>query len=608
VPLPHGVYWCARPRDGEVHPHVLELAEKCGGNFALVDIEGFDEVMAALDRDVSRVPSSRPADWLPFDGRAADASDDFDVELVTRVLDDDALGRLALSAPAPGSDSARERLRLMNLLTETADGETLTNAGRLLFAKSAPISATIDSGGHVRTTTGNLFQLYDQLTELVTAANEPYRVKGPQSFDVRRYPPLAVKELLVNALVHRDNEIDEPIDLSTDAQRLRIGNPGGLVEPDDIDDLGERAVRHYRNPSLAEVLYATGLMDKYGSGLIDVRRWAREGGAVATFDVGAENRRFEAVITSRADSRPGESIVVPEGSYEVFYVNALRVVVPEEIWVVPTRARRPRDIFDAHPGEAVPRFLLDGRNLFTFSDLSDSTNPLRPHVEALERHGVEELCSTADGEAHVIELLNRMFERHMHVDGTEVHLRKGRIWFHINDDGSDREIEYQARMRTAARTVARLKNADSRRPYYEHQAMAWSLIHVEGEWLLTIDPTWIFTTDGRRKLETRRRLTQLSRKKMGNERNQSVLNHVFFWAWAICGDADLALLDDGSDAVWIERTPLRRDEAGMVPSQGTGEDDEPDPEDLEHVDDDVDDSLDDSEDEVDDSDDDLEEP
>lgn len=588
VPLPHGVYWCTRPRDGELHPNVVELAQTCGGNFALVEIDGFDEVMAALDQDVSRVPSARRPDRLPFDGRHAASPEALDLALVGRVLNDAALGRLALQAPVNSVDSTRERLKLLNLVTMSSDGDAVTNAARLLFSTSAPITANVEAYGSTRSVKGNLFQLYDQLNELVATANEPYRIKGPESVDVRPYPPLAVKELLVNALVHRYYEIDEPITVSIDDQRLRIVNPGGLIEADDLDHLGERAVRHYRNPTLAEVLYAVGLMDKYGSGLIDVRRWARDGGAVATFDVGSENTRFEAVITSRADSRPGSSIVVPDGAYEVFYVNALRVIVPEHVWVGPTHARRARDIYNQHPGEPVPRFVLDGRNVYTFSDLSDGTNPLREHVEAAELHGVEELCTTPVGEAHIIELLNWMFERHMQSEGTEVHHRKGRIWFHINDDGSDREIAYQARMRTATRTVARVKNADSKRPYYEHQAMGWSFLHVDGDWLLTIDPTWVFTTDGRSKLETRRRTTQLSTRKMSNERNQAVLNHVFFWAWAVCGDADLAMLDDGSNAVWIEHAPLRRDAAGLLPSQGTGLDEDPDPEDLEDLEDDLD--------------------
>lgn len=582
VPLPHGVYWCTRPRDGDLHPNVVDLANVCGGNFAMIEIEGFDEVMEALDEDLSRVPSSRLPDRLPFDGRGVTSREGLDLNLVTRVLTNDALSRLALS-PVSGGDAAQQRLQLLNLLTTAGAGYSVTNAARLLFSTAGPIRAEVDVNGTRRTLTGNLFQLYDLLTELLAGANEPYRVKGPESVDVRPYPPLAVKELLVNALVHRDYETDEPIAVSIDDQRLRIVNPGGLVEPDDLDDLGERAVRHYRNPTLAEVLYAAGLMDKYGSGLIDVRRWAREGGAVATFDVGGENASFEAVVTSRADSRPGSSIVVPDGAYEVFYVNALRVIVPEHVWLGPTQARRPRDIYSKHPGEAVPRFVLDGSNLFTFSDLSGGANPLREHVEVPELHGVEELCATPAGEAYVIELLNWMFERHMKAECTEVHHRKGRVWFHINEDGSDREIAYQARMRTATRTVARLKNADSKRPYYEHQAMGWSFLHVDHEWLLTIDPTWVFTTDGRSKLETRRRTSQLATRKMSNERNQAVLNHMFFWAWAICGDADLAVLDDGSNAVWIDHAPLRRDTAGMLPSQGTGLDEEPEPEDLEDL-------------------------
>lgn len=584
VPLPHGIFWCVRSRDGDLHPNIVELADRCGGNFALVEIEGFDEVMAALDEGVSRVPSSRMPDWLPFDGRPATNDAELDLHLVSRVLSDDALDRLALSRTPHGTSSTDQRLQLMNLLS--SDGSP-TNAARLLFANSAPISAVLEAGGNSRTIAGNLFQIYELLTDLLAAENEPYRIKGPQSVETRPYPPLAIKELLVNALVHRDYELDGAVEVSVDSDRLRVANPGGLLEPVDLGELGERAIRQYRNPSLAEVLYATGLMDKFGSGLIDVRRWARDGGGVATFDTGPENTHFEAVITSRADSQSGRTIASPEGSYEVFYVNALPVVLPRSIWIGPTPARRPRDIYDRHAGMPIPRFAFDGSNLLTFSDLSDPANPLREHVESPEQHDVQEFGETQLGEAKIAELLNLIFERHMQSDETIVHHRKSRVWFCINEDGSDREIEYRARMRTAKRTVARIKNPDTRRPYYEHQAMGWTFAHVANEWLLTIDPTWVFTTDGHGKLETRRRTTQFATKKMANERNQSVLNHVFFWAWAICREADLALLDDGSRAVWVDRSPIRRDESGAPPTVGDGQQDFADPEDIEHLDDDV---------------------
>lgn len=585
-PLPHGVYWCTRARDGALHPNVHELAERCDGNLALVEVDGFDEVMKSLDEGVSRSPSTWAPTSQPFDKQAAPEAGDLDLDLVTRVLDDPALERLALACSENGLDSALERLRLLNLATGTASLETVSNAARLLFSCDGPIEARVESSGSVRTLTGNVFTLYDELTILLGASNEPYRVKGPESVEHRPYPPLAIKELLVNALVHRNYEIAGRIDISIDQHRLRICSPGGLVDPDEVVDLGERAVRNYRNPTLAEVLYASGLMDKYGSGLVDVRRWAREGGGVATFEIGSRNHHFEATLTSRADSQPGAGVVEPPGSYEVFYLNALRVAVPQKLWVGPSRARRARDIYNQHAGEAVPRFVLDGQSLFTFSDLSDQTNPLRSHVEAPEAHALGEICSQPGGEAHVLELLNRTLERHVQADGMEVHHRKARIWFHINGDGSDREITYQARLRTATRTVARIRGPESRRPYYEHQAMTWSFLRVEDEWLLTIEPTWTFTTDGRGHLETRRRTTRLSTKKMSNERNQSVLNHIHFWAWVICGDNDRAVLEREWTGLSIDRTPLRLEAAGVLPSSGTGDDEEADPDDLESLEED----------------------
>lgn len=590
-PLPHGVFWCHRSRDGDLHPNVTDLSQRCGTNFALVEIEGFDELMAALDEDVPRLLTTRPAGpVVPFDAQPSEQrllnGSAVDWDLVSHTLDIEALGRLALEVPGSGDDANLARLRVMELTSDASESEVLTNAGRLLFTSERPIRAVLSVRDGHHELAGNIFELFDSLTDLISASNEPYRLKGPESVEVRPYPPLAVKELLVNALAHRDYEIDAPIEVSLDENRLRIVNLGGLIDPDDIDGLGERPVRQYRNPRIAEVLYAAGLMDKYGSGLVDVRRWAREGGGVATFDVGSDNTQFEAVLTSRPDSHTGAATVVPAGAYEIFYLNALRVELPRHVWLGPTRAKRAHDIYSAHPGEPVPRFVLDGGNLLTFSNLTDANNPLREHVESPELHSVAETCQTAVGEGRIVELLNRMFERHMQAEGTEVHHRKQRVWFHLNPDGSDRVIEYKARMRTATRTVARGRKVDSRWAYFEHHAMAWSFIRIEDEWLLTVNPTWVFTRDGRGKLESRRRTTQLSTRKMANERNQAVLNHVFFWAWAICADNERAALDDGSESVWIARSPVSRHEIGVAPSLGSGEDDMPDPNDLEHVDED----------------------
>jgi predicted HTH transcriptional regulator len=48
---------------------------------------------------------------------------------------------------------------------------------------------------------------------MIEEINEPFRLKGRASEEVRPFDPIAVKELLVNALVHRDHDSDEPVRL-----------------------------------------------------------------------------------------------------------------------------------------------------------------------------------------------------------------------------------------------------------------------------------------------------------------------------------------------------------------------------------------------------------
>jgi hypothetical protein len=148
--------------------------------------------------------------------------------------------------------------------------------------------------------------------------------------------------------------------VSINPSHIRITNPGGLLDPEAASTLGEVAFKQYRNPAVAEVLYAAGLMDKHGSGLVDVRRWAAEGGATATFEIGGDNTTFTSILSSRPDSRSESGIVVPVGAYEIFYLNALQVEIADSVWVGPTTASRPRDIFEACSGERVPPFKLTG--------------------------------------------------------------------------------------------------------------------------------------------------------------------------------------------------------------------------------------------------------
>lgn len=608
--LPHGVYWCHRERDGDLSELVLELADRCEGNFATVPIDGFDELMHDLDEGTTRarIPAAREL-GSAFDGEPSSSyfPEDCDASRVDEVLADEALARLALEPAEDGT--TRSRLEQLALLVESSDGAAeLTVAGRALFGTDEPLRVVGHADGQSFQLVGNVFELYNEVTAIVEEHNAPYRLKGAESVDVRPYPPLAVKEILMNALGHRSLQVDEPIEISITPSRLRISNPGGLLDPAAAATLGEVPFKQYRNPAVAEVLYAAGLMDKYGSGLVDVRRWAAEGGAVATFEIGGDNTTFTATVTSRPDSRDQVGTTLAPGAYEVFYLNALEVELPEVAWVGPATARSPRDIFEASRGERVPPFVLNASAIITLSDLSDPSNPLSRHVDGSEAHAVTDLCREVAHERNIVELLNRSMQRHLEAAGLQVWMKKRRAWY-PTDGEDERPIHYQARTRQAERTVVRLKNKGAKYPYYEHQAMNWSFVRTSGGWFLTIEPTWVFTQDGEFRRVGRNRTLRLSTKKMSNERNQSVVNHLFFWAWVLCGESASVSLDDGGGQVVVRRELLSRHIQGVPHLVGTGEDDEPDPDDLEDEvardDDDHDDGVEDF-DEDEDEDDDVE--
>jgi len=447
--LPNGIYWCHRPGDGDLHPLVEELAEACGRNFAKVEIAGFDEFMQALNAGMPRLESSETSRAPAFDSKAVVGNAEgvkLDDRRVSAILDTAAFERLSLPV-GDWLDDPIERLRAFGLSSVTGGEIKITNAARLLFAADPVIRVVGHANGNPFDFEGNIFDAYEQLSRIVTEVNQPYRLKGPESVDVRPYPPLALKELIVNALGHRDYESDQPIELVVSEGRLTITSPGGLLDPAIVDDLGKVDVHEYRNPRIAEVLYSAGLMDKLGSGLIDVRRWVEAGGAEVTFDVGDDNDAFVVEISSRPDS--GESDVAAESNYEIFYLNALRVGLPEHVWVGHTTARNVKQIFESHRGESVPPFVLDGHLLVSLSDLSDSANPLSQNVEAAEAHENQDFCSDPARERKIVELLNRSFQRHMTSDDTQVWAKRRRAWFKAPDDGSDFQITYRARTRNA---------------------------------------------------------------------------------------------------------------------------------------------------------------
>lgn len=81
------------------------------------------------------------------------------------------------------------------------------------------------------------------------------------------FPPLALREALVNAFVHRDYSIvGGAVSVAVFDDRLEVVSTGTLPFGLTVDDLTRDHDSKPRNPLLAELLYRRGLIEKWGRG------------------------------------------------------------------------------------------------------------------------------------------------------------------------------------------------------------------------------------------------------------------------------------------------------------------------------------------------------
>ena len=126
----------------------------------------------------------------------------------------------------------------------------------------------------------------DMLAEAISFVKKNTKVKtiiDPQTGerkDKTDYPITAVREVILNALVHRDYSIHTegmPVQLQIFPDKLVITNPGGLYGRIRLSQLGEKQV-DTRNPVLATALETMKITENRYSGIPTIRREMRDAG------------------------------------------------------------------------------------------------------------------------------------------------------------------------------------------------------------------------------------------------------------------------------------------------------------------------------------------
>jgi ATP-dependent DNA helicase RecG len=91
-----------------------------------------------------------------------------------------------------------------------------------------------------------------------------------------QYPLEALRELLLNAAVHRDYKNSSDIVIKIFDDHILFTNPGRIYGSLTIKDLErDDYVSSIRNKLLAEAFYMIGEIEKYGTGFVRIRQWLR---------------------------------------------------------------------------------------------------------------------------------------------------------------------------------------------------------------------------------------------------------------------------------------------------------------------------------------------
>jgi len=114
---------------------------------------------------------------------------------------------------------------------------------------------------------GNLFDQIDTIFDLLLTKyiDKKISYEGIIRIENFIYPYKALREAIINAIVHKDYS-GVPIQISIYDEKMIIWNDGSLVSGINIDDLKRKHISKPRNTLIADIFYKAGFIEAWGRG------------------------------------------------------------------------------------------------------------------------------------------------------------------------------------------------------------------------------------------------------------------------------------------------------------------------------------------------------
>lgn len=255
--------------------------------------------------------------------------DDIDEEKINWFLDERFTAR---KVSPPAGMNVGDFLRNISCAKIVNKEVMLTNSAVLFFSKNPQmfipfriLCARFRGDELSRTTidsldcSGTLWEMLKQAEEFIRKNVRLFGFRTGLSFrriDKSEYPAEAIREIILNALIHRDYTVPSDIRIFVFDSRIEIINPGKF--PEGVTP--QKPLHIPRNPILCQLMREIGYIEKYGTGIYFVRDLCNEWGIPEPeFETGG----LETRVIFRSS---GEGILIPEMKKRGIELNDRQVV------------------------------------------------------------------------------------------------------------------------------------------------------------------------------------------------------------------------------------------------------------------------------------------
>lgn len=215
-------------------------------------------------------------------------------------------------------DFGQQQMRTLGLVS--ADG-VYTNLGLLLsdqcphIIKAATFNGTDQQSFQDRKEfAGSLLKQLNDAYEYMSLRNQTRATfAGLFRQDQKDYPEAALREALLNAIVHRDYSFSASTLISVYSDRMELISIGGLVHGVSLEDV-LLGLSVCRNQKLANIFYRLNLIEAYGAGMRKIHTSYRDQSVAP--EIIATGNAFKVMLPSinhpRVSSRPADAQDAPK--------------------------------------------------------------------------------------------------------------------------------------------------------------------------------------------------------------------------------------------------------------------------------------------------------